>query len=288
MPNQPGEPAFQRRSGGTPLALVRLVVATTLVGCAAIEPKPTAIEQHPLDNPSVPPVVAVIPSREPPKTELLTPLHGPEDAAKAGLGGAAAGALTVYMLAPLALLAGPAGVLALPALMGGGAALGLAAGTAAGVEQTVPPEEAAVIERAAEEAVSRLRLAEITAQAVASDVRRSAGLHAAVVDADATADSGGYRSLLDRGFGLAIELRVKRLGFTGSRADPGIALFMTAEARLVATATGRPAALRGLLYVSPQRAFRVWAKDGGALTSAEIASTSRLGISSTTPGRSSS
>lgn len=270
MPSQPVCFAMRRRSRGWLIVLSALAIVSTLVSCAAIELKSTASEQHPLDNPAVPPVVAVIPSREPPKTELLTPLHGPEDAAKAGLGGAAAGALTVYMLAPLALLAGPAGVLALPALLGGGAAVGLAAGAAAGVEQTVPPEEVAVIERAAEEAVSRLRLAELTAQVVASDIRRSAGLEATVVDANAAADAGRHRWLVDRGFGLAIELKVKQIGFTGSRADPRIALFMTAEARLLATATGRPAALRGLVYVSPQRAFRIWAKDGGALTSAEI------------------
>lgn len=270
MPGPPVSLGFHRRSARTLLVLAGLTVVSTLVGCTVIETKPAAVEQHPLDNPDVPPVVAVIASRDPPKTGLLTPLHGPEDAAKSAAAGAALGALTVYMLAPLTLLAGPAALLAVPALMGGGAAVGLAAGAAAGMEQTVPPEEAAAIERAAEEAVSRLRPAELMAELIASDVRRVAGLDAALVDADAAADAGGYRALLDRGFGLAIELKVKQLGFTGSRADPGIALFMTAEARLLATATGRPAALRGLLYVSPQRAFRTWAKDGGALTSAEI------------------
>jgi hypothetical protein len=49
-----------------------------------------------------------------------------------------------------------------------------------------------------------------------------------------------------------------------------MALFMTAEARFVNTASGQPVAMRGLVYVSPQHRIGVCAGDNAALTKAEI------------------
>jgi hypothetical protein len=60
------------------------------------------------------------------------------------------------------------------------------------------------------------------------------------------------------------------VGFVGSGSDPILALYMTAEARLIDTASGQPAGLRGLVYVSPERRVRQWAGDGAALTKAEM------------------
>jgi hypothetical protein len=179
--------------------------------------------------------------------------------------------MTVYFLAPLALLAGPSVFLALPAIMGGGAVVGLAAGTAAGLERVVPKEEAAAIERLAKDGVGQLRLPEVTAEAVEGSVKKLAGLDAAAVAAGgAELGPDWYRTLRGRGFGAAIELKLKEVGFVGSGSDPIIALFMTAEARLIDTASGQPAGLRGLVYVSPERGIRQWARDGAALTMAEI------------------
>jgi hypothetical protein len=232
---------------------------------------PPRIGAHPLDEPGTPQAIAVVASSDPPKTTLLAPVGGAGEVAKSGAGGAAAGALTVYFLSPLALLAGPAGILALPAIMGGGAVVGLAAGTAAGLERVVPKEEAAAIERLAKDGVGQLRLPEVTAEAVEGSVKKLTGLDAAAVAAGgAELGPDWYRTLRGRGFGAAIELKLKEVGFVGSGSDPIIALFMTAEARLIDTASGQPAGLRGLVYVSPERGIRQWARDGAALTKAEI------------------
>ena len=250
--------------------LAWITVLLTVVGCASVPPRPPRIAAHPLDEPGTPQAIAVVASNDLPRTTLLAPLRESEEVAKSAAGGAAAGALTVYFLAPLALLAGPSAFLALPAIMGGGAVVGLAAGTAAGLERVVPKEEAEAIERLAKDGVGQLRLPEVTAEAVAGSVKKLAGLDADVVVAGTEPGPDWYRALRGRGFGAAIELRLKEVGFVGSGSDPVVALFMTAEARLMDTASGRPAGLRGLVYVSPERGARQWAVDGAALTKAEI------------------
>ena len=105
---------------------------------------------------------------------------------------------------------------------------------------------------------------------MAADIRKFSRLDATVTDGGAAADPGDYRPLRDRGFGAAIEVKVKEVGFVGSGADPVMALFMTAEARLVDTATGQAAGLRGLVYVSSRHGIRVWTQDGAALAREEI------------------
>ncbi len=257
-----------RRIGGGLTRLLHLALVPAVVGCVSI---PAPVERYPLDQPGTPQAVAVIAAREAPKTALLTFAHGRAEAAvKSGAGGAVLGALVANALAPLALLAGPGAILALPAIVGGGAAVGFAAGAAAGTEAVVPQEQAAVIERLAADAAGQLRLPERTAETVAGSVKNLAALDAVVIDMAAPTDPQAFRVLRERGFGAAIEIRVKELGFDAAGKETIMALFMTAEARLVDTATGEPVALRGLVYVSPPHASGLWMQDEAALTRAEI------------------
>lgn len=267
------------RSGATTRrAALRLAAASvllTVAGCISIPSvpdRPPSLPGHPLDNPSAPQAVAVVASPTPPKTSVIAKLAESGEAAKSAAGGAVLGGyLGWILLAPLAVAAaGPAGVLAAPSIIGGAAVAGGVGGTAAALHTLVPKEEAAAIERVAQDFVVQLRLPEATAEAVAAGIRKFSSLDAAVVDMGAGAAPSGHRVLRDRGFGAVIEVRMKDVGFVGSGADPVMALFLIAEARLVDTATGEAAGLRGLLYVSPQRGIRVWTQDGAALAREEI------------------
>jgi hypothetical protein len=252
---------FDRRIGSVLSMLVSVAAMAAIVGCASVSPM---IERHPLDTPGAPQAVAVIASPEAPTTRLQAYARGrPEGAAKGAVGGAAAGAYVILMLA------GPLIVFA-PAVLGAGAAIGLAAGAAAGAEVAVPEEQAAAIERLAADAVGQLRLPELTAAAMAGIVKKSARLEAAVVDSDSQSDPATFRALRERGFGVAIQFTLKEVGFEASGSDTVLALFMTAEARLVDTATGKPVALRGLVYVSPRQAHSRWTQEGAALLTTEV------------------
>jgi len=52
--------------------------------------------------------------------------------------------------------------------------------------------------------------------------------------------------------------------------DPDIAMFLTAEARFVDTATGRPTWMRGLAYESPRHKASAWTGHDGELLSREM------------------
>ncbi len=252
---------FDRRIGSVLSTLLSLAAIPVIVGCASVSPM---IERHPLDTPGAPKAVAVIASPEAPKMRLQAYARGKlEGASKGAAGGAAAGASVILMLA------GPLIVFA-PAILGAGAALGLAAGAAAGAEVAVPEEQAAAIERLAADAVGQLQLSELTAAAIAGTVKKSAGLEAAVVDNVSQSDPATYRALRERGFGAAIQFKLKEIGFEASGTDTVLALFMTAEAQLIDTATGKPAALRGLVYVGPRRAHQLWTQEDAALTRTEV------------------
>jgi len=267
------------RSGATVRrAALRLVAATVLLavaGCISIPSvpdRPPELAGHPLDNPSAPQAVAVVVSPTPPKTSVIARLAESGEAAKSVAGGAALGAYLGYiLLVPLAVAAaGPAGILAAPSIIGGAAVAGGVGGTAAALHTLVPKEEAEEIERVAQEFVVQLRLPEAMAEAVAAGIRKFSRLDAVVTDGGAAAVPNDFRPLRERGFGAAIEVKVKEVGFVGSGADPVMALFMTAEARLVDTATGQAAGLRGLVYLSPQHGIRVWTQDGAELARGAI------------------
>ena len=268
---------FGRLTGRVASWLAALSVLLSVVGCISIPfvpDRPPTLARHPLDEPSAPQAVAVVAVLTPPKTSVIATLSESGEATTKGLAGTAVGAYVGFavtaLFIPLALASGPAAIAAMPSIMGGAAAAGAVGGAAAAMHTVVPKEEAATIERIAQDFVVQLRLPEATAEAVAASIRKFSRLDAAVTDSDVGPTRADFRPLRDRGFGAAIEVRVKDLGFVGSGADPLMALFVIAEARLVDTATGQAAGLRGLVYVSPQRGIRLWAQDGAALTREEI------------------
>jgi hypothetical protein len=271
MAIQPVPRGTGERSGRALSLIVRLALLPAWVGCASV---PTSVELHPLDDPHGAQAVAVIATRDAPKTNLLAFARGnSEGAAKvvgAGAGGAAAGALTGL---GVLLAAGPAAILALPFIGGiiaGGAAAGLVVGATAAAQAIVPEEQALAIEQIAASAAVQFQLPDLTATAVAKGVKDLGARDATLVDDGGASGLDGYRSLRERGFGTAIEIRTTEIGFAGAGADTIMALFMTAEARLVDTGNGKPVAMRGLVYVSPHHRLGLWAKDGAALAKTEI------------------
>ena len=254
------------------LSLVaQVALLPAFVGCASA---PTSVQLHPLDDSRGPQAVAVIAVQDAPKANLLAFARGnAEGVAKVvetGAGGAAVGGLTgLGLLLP----AGPAVILVLPwigGIIAGGAAVGLVVGATAAAQAIVPEEQALAIEQIAANAVVQFQLPDLTAAAVANGVKSLAARDASVI---ADGDASGlddYRSLRERGFGTAIEIRTTEIGFAAAGADTIMALFMTAEARLVDTASGKPVAMRGLVYVSPQHRLGLWAQDGAALAKMEV------------------
>ena len=176
MAIQPVPHGTGERSGRALSLVVRLALLPAWVGCASV---PTSVELHPLDDPHGPQAVAVIATRDAPRSSLLAFARGnAEGAAKvveAGAGGAAAGALTGL---GVLLAAGPAAILALPLIGGiiaGGAAAGLVVGATAAAQAIVPEEQALAIEQIAASAVVQFQLPDLTATAVANGVKRSRG-----------------------------------------------------------------------------------------------------------------
>jgi len=262
--------ATRRRAAQWLASASVMLAAAGCIFIPSVPDRPPTLAGHPLDNPSAPQAVAVVAVPAPPKTSVIARFSETGEVAKSGAAGALLGG---YLGAGLVALAGlaafPAGPALLPPILGAVAAGG-AVGTGAALSTLVPKEDAATIERVAQDVLTQLRLPEAMAEAVAADIRKFSRLDAVVTDFGTGAASPDYRPLRERGFGAAIEVRMKEVGFVGSGADPVMALFVTAEARLVDTATGQPVGLRGLLYMSPQRGIRLWTKDGAALTKEEI------------------
>jgi len=242
-----------------------LAILPVLIGCASSS---RLAEHHPLERRGAPQTVAVIASPEAPKTRLQAfALGESEGASKGAVGGAAAGAsLVLLLINPLAIVYFPAIVAAAAAA---GAAAGAASGAAVGTELAVPEARAVEIEQLAADAIDKLQLPGRTAAAVASSTTKFAELDAAVIDGALQSNAGTDRQLQARRFGVAIEFKLKEIGFEAVGADTIMSLFLTAEASLVDTATGNPVAQRGLVYLSPRHAHELWTRDGGALTRAE-------------------
>ena len=245
-----------------PLEFHPLAQLTTLPAVIGRSSSSQLAERHPLDRHGAPKAVAVLASPEAPKTRVQPFARGLVESVATG-----AGAAEIFGLVALS---GPATILYLPVFAAAGAAVGLAAGAAARAEDVVPEERAAAIQRLAADALDKLQLLERTAAAVAGITKKFAELDAAVVENAMQGDSSAHAALRERGFGVAIEVKVKDVGFEAVGADTIMSLFLTAEATLVDTKTGRPVAQRGLVYVSPQHAHQLWTRDSGALTHAEI------------------
>ena len=261
--------------GGTGRGLaffLRLSCFAILAGCAA---NPPTLDDSPLEQPGAPQAIAVVPARYAPESNFATFKHGYAGGLAVGAaGGALAGAWLGWMLAPLAVLGGPAGIAAMPAIIAGAAGIGVLGGAAVGVSAVVPEAQATAIDRLANAVVAGLQLPEFTADAIVANAAQFTPYRVERVDGvgptsrDHTAD---YRVLRGRGFDAAIEVRVVGIGFAGGGgADPELAVFVDAEARLVDTASGHAVWARGLAYESPRRPASAWSRDEASLARAEI------------------
>jgi hypothetical protein len=254
------------------LRVVRFGCFAVLAGCTSI---PVSLKYSPLEQAATPQALAVVPASYAPESNFATFTNSyAVGAATGALGLGLAGAWLGWLLAPLALLAGPAGIVAIPAIIAGAAGVGVVGGAIAGAAAVVPENQAAVIENVVDTIVAELRLSELTADAIVANARMFTPYRAEVVEGEGPTsrkDVPGYRSLFGRGFGSVIEVGITRIGFAGSGgADPDVILYLAAEARFIDTATGAPIWLRGLAYESPRHRASAWMRDDFALARGQI------------------
>jgi hypothetical protein len=247
-----------------------------LASCAAVAPPP-----HPLDTAGPEYTVAVIPVPYAPGSDFGGTTQG-ETRAMGAAKGAGAGALAGGVLVGIGAivfppLGVPLGLALTPYLTAGGAIAGYA-GSAAGTTARgpeaatgVPAEQSPILDRTLDNPLKD-RLPELVGSAVARSVTTFTPFRAEVMDVigpGSRNDVTDYRSLRDRGFAGAIEIRVTHIGFAGWGSE-GISLFVTAEARLLDTQRGNPTWLRGLVYESPTHTFSRWMREDAALTRVEL------------------
>jgi len=257
-----------------------LALLFALAGCATA-PGP-GIDRSPLERAGALPAIAVIASTDPVEPTFAS-LY--DDAAQgfaegaarvarralsggalgalmgAGAGGVAGIGMSLLLLAPVATVA---------ALIGGAAA----------AANVAPEEKVAEVRRKATAALAEADPSRATARSVVEDVTRVTRYRADLVEATTAVgpgDRADAAALRARGYGAVIEVRVTRAGYAAAPGrDPQLALFAAAESRLVDTATGKPTAIRGLVYQSPHRKLDAWVRNGGALEKTELAKATRV------------
>jgi len=198
-----------------------------------------------------------------------------------GAGATKAGVEYLLLMIPALGAAGPTLIFLGPAALALVAApvAGVALAGGASAAATVPTEETATRLRQMAALVADGLDVTSFAPEIAAAANRHAGQRAEALDASVLGSPGAtpeYRRLRDRGLDAAIEVRVTRVGYASAgRVEAGVAMFLAAEARLVDAATGTPARLRGLLYVSPPHAPDAWMRNGGELARVELAKARR-------------
>jgi len=209
-------------------------------GCSTSPPKvpdlPSSLVAW--SGPSSP--IAVVPARYAPESNLAVWAdNSGSGAAQGAMEGMVAGARAIpsALMLPWSSLAALALVPALPLI-------GLIGGAFGGTHAAIPPETAAAIEKIVTARLNELRISEATARSVAASIERTGVLHGVVLDDEGPLTAAAlpdYRALNARGLGTIIEVRVRRVVFTrqSRRADPNLALVVTAEARLVDATTGQ-------------------------------------------------
>ena len=182
-----------------------------------------------------------------------------------------------HQLLPYALAAGPAGYAAIPFLFAGAAVAGFFGSYAQGAAAAVASPQAIALDAAMTGAVRGVDIPGATAAAIAEDVARwtpyRAQAFASLAGGAPAASGGGPRA---PGFDTVLQFEITQFGFAGRNAGRDIALYMLAEAQLVAADGGEPVALRGLAYVSPWHGAEHWTTADGALTRTELKRASRV------------
>jgi len=240
-----------------------------LAGCADVPRIPAA----PMESIGSQYAIAVVPARDVPESNFSSHPYR-EDLAKGAAAGAGAGAVgAAVMMGALAIAAPPFGLalgLAMaPVLVGGGALGGLVVSAAYGPgwagSTDVAEQQRTTLIQALNSVVSGVPLPDLTADVVVRNIAAFTPVRAEVVPGPVSqSDRPDYQALRYRGFGGALEIRYTGAGFTGVKED-GLSLFLTAEAHLIDTGTGKPTWFRGLVYESPNYSASRWLREDAAL-----------------------
>ena len=258
--------------------VVRLIVQVgwlgVLAGCASTPP-------HPLDGAGPTHAMAVIPAAALPAAGRGGDASGPSlvkdandaKAASAASGGVAGVALAVFGVAAIAICPWCAAS-AMQAVVQGVALAGgaMVSGHADDGETGIPAAKQELVARALNDAGAALNLQRLAADGVVGGIATFTPSRAEVVESVPTvaaADASTYRALRERGYGAALEIGVTRFGLAVANAER-LSLFVTMEARLLDTGSGKVTWLRGMVYESAAHDLDLWLRDGAALTRAEL------------------
>jgi hypothetical protein len=258
--------------------IVRLIVQVgwlgVLAGCATTPP-------HPLDGAGSTYAMAVIPVAALPAAGPSGNASGPSlvkdasdaEAALAVTGGAMGVAIAVVGVTAMAICpwcaASALQMVVQGAVLAGGAAVG---GDAGGGETGIPPAKRELVARALNDAGDGLSLQRLAADRVVEGIATFAPFRAEIV-ASAQTIAGpaapAYRAQRELGFGSALEIGVTRFGLAVSNPER-FSLFVTMEARLLDTESGKATWMRGMVYESAAHDLDLWLREGAALTRAEL------------------
>jgi len=255
--------------GRAGVGVLAVLVAAVAGGCATAvpqpEPPPAAADYRAIA------VVAV--TRDPQSGFAGIDRVDPADYAKAGtkaLGAGASSTALAVALLPYAYAAGPAGWAAIPFLFAGAAVAGFVGAYAHGAAAIGPSAQVAALQATMTSAALVATSPGALADEVAADIARWTPYRA-----QAFASGAAPGVLAAQGFDAVLQVEITQFGFAGRDGGRDIALYMTAEARLVDAANGQPAAVRGLAYMSPWHGANLWTRSGGALTKDELARAAR-------------
>lgn len=237
--------------------------------------------QHPLNGASATYAMAVIPAVASPAAGPGVNTSGPSlvkdakdaKAAMAATSGAAGVAVAVLGVAAIAICPWCAASAVQAVVQGitlaGGAAM---SGHGVGVETGIPAAQQEQVARALIDAGAALNLQRLAAERVVEGIATFAPYRAEVVASGQTVadpDAHAPRSLRERGYGSALEIGVIRFGLAVAGGER-FSLFVTMEARLLDTGSGKATWMRGMVYESAAHDLALWLRDGAALTRAEL------------------
>ena len=249
-------------------------VAALLAGCASA---PVTPQRAP--TPGIYRAIAIVPVSGTPKSDFAgISRTDPQDYARAGMKGLGWGALSGAAaggLLPFAFAAGPAGIAAIPFLFAGAAAIGFAGGYAHGASAIGPSPKTAALEATMTSAATGAALPGAMTDAIAGGITRWTPYRAQAFASGSAASERDATRFGAEGFDGVLQVDIPQFGYAARRGGDEIALYMTAEARLLDVSNGQPAALRGLVYMSPWHAADLWTRSNGELTRTELARASR-------------
>ena len=284
----PCRSASARESYGRPplvavrrLSLYRVARLLAHAGCVGMLAACATTPPHPLDGAGPTHAMAVIPAAVLPAAGPSGNASGPSlvkdandaKAALAASGGVAGVALAVVGVAAIAICPWCAASAVQAVVQGvaiaGGAAVGVHAG---GAETGIPAAKQELVARALNDAGAAQNLQRLAADGVVEGIATFAPFRAEVVESAPTPAATAtpfLRALRERGYGTALEIAVTRFGLAVANAER-FSLFVTMEARLLDTGSGKATWMRGMVYESAAHDLDLWLSDGAALTRAEL------------------